>query len=218
MHSSFAERTEIASKITNYIHPFYENEGISFYRNKLISIEDIIEQKEVDSGNSADFKSLEMKAYHILTFQDEMGNTHEYQSPIKPKNIDSIMYYVVKNGKIKDVFSQSDKRKFKDYIHTNTEFKHPSKIYNFISFCTDSIFRICFVIFLFMSLVFALSAFFLDSNNNQNYVLSFASAAISYFIIMPMVVFSDDLCKNKWESFIQEKKDEEKDVILESFI
>lgn len=141
MHSSFAERTETASKITNAIHPFYENEDISFYKNKLIHIEDIIEQKEVDRGNAADFQSFEMKAYYILTFQDDIGNTHEYRSTIKPKNVGSIMYYVVENGKIKDVFSESDKERLKKHISIKTEYKYPNKIHRFTNFCFGSPFQ-----------------------------------------------------------------------------
>lgn len=221
MYSSFAERTETASKITNDIHPFYEKEGVSFYKNKLIHIEDIIEQKEVDRGNAADFQSFEMKVHYILTFQDDMGNTHEYQSTIKPKNVGSIMYYVVQNGKIKDVFSESDKIRFKNYIHINTKYKHPSKIHNFINFCTDRTFKLAIVISLLVLLVCGLSclsSYFADSPNNKDYILSFALGLISYFVILPSVMLAEHICGGKLESFIQKKQNEERDTMLEKFI
>lgn len=221
MYSSFAERTETASKITNDIHPFYEKEGVSFYKNKLIHIEDIIEQKEVDRGNAADFQSFEMKVHYILTFQDDMGNTHEYQSTIKPKNVGSIMYYVVQNGKIKDVFSESDKIRFKNHIHINTKYKHPSKIHNFINFCTDRTFKLAIVISLLVLLVCGLSclsSYFADSPNNKDYILSFALGLISYFVILPSVMLAEHICGEKLESFIQKKQNEERDAMLEKFI
>lgn len=221
MYSTLAEKTTIDLNVSKKMYPFYEEGDVSFYKNKLIHIEDIIEQKEIDRGNAADFKSFETKVYHLLTFQDEMGNTHEYQSTIKPKNVGGIMYYVVENGKIKDVFSESDKIRFKNYIHINTKYKHPSKIHNFINFCTDRTFKLAIVISLLVLLVCGLSclsSYFADSPNNKDYILSFALGLISYFVILPSVMLAEHICGEKLESFIQKKQNEERDAMLEKFI
>lgn len=221
MYSSFAERTEITSKITNDIHPFYENEGISFYKNKLIRIEDAIEQKEVDRGNAADFQSFEMKVYHILTFKDEMGNTHEYQSTIKPKNVGSIMYYAVEDGKIKDVFSESDKERFKKYIYIKKEYKNPNKIYRFTQFLFRSDSHVITLLscgwFLFSTLIYW-SGYFGYSPKDGPFAASLLFGGFcTVFVFIGLVLF-DIVFDRKVEKNIQKKRNEEKDAILKTFI
>ncbi len=221
MHSSFAERTETASKIKNAIHPFYENEDISFYKNKLIHIEDIIEQKEVDRGNAADFQSFEMKAYYILTFQDDIGNTHEYRSTIKPKNVGSIMYYVVENGKIKDVFSESDKERLKKHISIKTEYKYPNKIHRFTNFCFGSPFKaltIPFGSWFLFSTVIYLSGHFDYLSKDASFGVPVMLGGISSLFIFIIFSFFDVILQGKTESFIQKKQNEERDAMLKTFI
>lgn len=222
MHNKFAEQTiKIEVDVANKISPFYYNSGISFYKNRLIHVEDIIEQQVVNKGNSADFQSFETKAYHILTFQDEMGNTHEYQSTIKPNNVGSIMYYVTENGKIKDIFSESDKAKFKNHIHIKTEYKYPSKTYQFIDFYFNSIFNVTSMTSLwifFISALVYLSGHFNDLPDNGPYVVPLIFGMASLIPLIPTSLFVGIKLARKAKIFTREKQDEEKEAILKTFI
>lgn len=222
MQNTFAEKNiKIDVGIADKISPFYYNNGTSFYKNRLIHIEDIIEQQAVNKGNAADFQSFETKAYYILTFQDEMGNTHEYQSTIKPKNVGSIMYYVTENEKIKDIFSESDKARFKNHIHIKTEYKYPSKTYQFIDFYFNSIFNMTFMTSLwifFISALVYLSGHFNDLPDNGPYVVPLIFGMASLILLMPTSLFVGIKLVRKAKHFTREKQDEEKEAILKTFI
>lgn len=221
MYSTLAEKTTIDLNVSKKMYPFYEEGDVSFYKNKLIHIEDIIEQKEIDRGNAADFKSFETKVYHLLTFQDEMGNTHEYQSTIKPKNVGGIMYYVVENGKIKDVFSESDKERLKKYIDIKTEHKKFSKIYRFTQVFFRSDLRI---ITLFLCLWFLFSTFIYWSGNFVHFSKEepFGSSLLlggwSAFPVFITLAFFDSIFHQKAKKIMQKKQNEEKEAIFKTFI
>lgn len=221
MHSTLAKKTTIDLNVSKKMHPFYEEGDVSFYKNKLIHIEDIIEQKEVDRGNAADFKSFETKVYHLLTFQDEMGNTHEYQSTIKPKNVDIIMYYVVENGKIKDIFSESDKERLKKYIDIKTEHKKFSKIHRFTQvFFGSDLRRIAsFSCFWFLSSTFIYwSGNFVHFSKEEPFGISLLLGGWCAFFVFITLSFFDFIFDRKLEKNIQKKQNEEKEAIFKTFI
>lgn len=217
MHNKFAEQTiKIEVDVANKISPFYYNSGISFYKNRLIHVEDIIEQKEVNKDNSVDFQSFETKIYHLLTFQDEMGNTHKYRSSIKPKNIGDTMYYVVENGEIKDIFSEHNKNGLKKYLTVKGEYKYSNIIYKCCYFYIKNFLKI----FVFGTPICSIMLIIFNAFPSVNHDRAILSVLLSIHIIafsfMPFI-FLGHIHEEKANKFISDKEDKEKETLLETF-
>jgi len=100
--------------------PFYTKNDQMFYKNKLISVEEVFSAS--DSSHNEDknmqkhFNTYDSAISYILTFEDEYGNTHSHISRMKPKNIGDIFYYVTECGNLSYLTHESDKESLKEFI------------------------------------------------------------------------------------------------------
>ena len=103
--------------------PFYTNEKMSFYKNRLISIEEIVEMKNTssdwDENTKKHFDVFDFGSNYALTFKDEQGNTHIQISKKKPKQIGDIFYYVTNDDKLTYIAHETNKESLKQFISLN---------------------------------------------------------------------------------------------------
>jgi len=214
--NTFQERNE------NTIQPFYQDSGAMFYKNKLINVEDIVEHYEMNTDDNSEFEAYSSKISYLLTFEDERGNTHRYISSVKPKNIDALYYYVIKDDKVENIFPEKDRKKLKPYISIDTkyEYNNKSKIYSLASFFDRHPIKISIVLWI-LSLLFMFSF-------AQNYHSIFDYFLISMFAALPAgLIFIlgalvagevDQRFESKKDIFIEKKESEERKNILKTFI
>lgn len=102
------------------LSPFYTKENQMFYKNKLVSVEELIHTKDCSDERNGEFKK-HFSIYkpiieYVLTFEDKHGNTHSFTCDSKPKKIDDLFYYIIKDNNIAYIAHETDKASLKDFI------------------------------------------------------------------------------------------------------
>lgn len=108
-------------KVSDAPSPFYTNEKMSFYKNRLISVDEIVEMKNTSSDGDEHFDIFDFSSNYALTFEDEQGNTHVQISKKKPKKIGDIFYYVTNDDKLMHIAHETDKVSLKNLINLKKE-------------------------------------------------------------------------------------------------
>jgi len=108
------------NKVSVEISPFYTNEEMSFYKNRLIATEEVFSAFDSSHNENENtqkhFSNYDSAISYVLTFEDEYGNTHSHISRLKPKNIGDIFYYVTDCGDLVHITHESDKESLKEFI------------------------------------------------------------------------------------------------------
>lgn len=101
--------------------PFYTTDDQMFYKNKLISVEDIIHTKDCSDEHGEDFGKhfsiYKPTIEYILTFEDQYGNTHSLTCDSKPKKIDELFYYIIEDNHVVYITHETDKASLMDFIN-----------------------------------------------------------------------------------------------------
>lgn len=206
----------------NTVQPFYQDSGAIFYKKKLINVEDIIEHYEMNTDDNNEFEAYSAKVFYLLTFEDEQGNTHKYISSVKPKNIGAVYYYIIKDGKLENIFPEKDKKKLKPYISIDTkyEYNNKSKIYSLASFLVRHPVKIFLVLWVLFSLFLLLSV-----TNSYSIFDHFIASALTLLptgvIFILGSLMAGDLVQrfeSKNDIFVKQKENEERRNILKTFI
>lgn len=108
------------NEISREPSPFYTKESQMFYKNKLVSVEEIIYTKDCSDERKAEFKK-HFSIYkpiieYVLTFEDQYGNAHSFTCDSKPKKIDDLFYYIIKDNHIAYITHETDKASLKHLI------------------------------------------------------------------------------------------------------
>ena len=100
--------------------PFYTKNDKTFYKNKIISVEEIIYTKDCSDERNGEFRKhfsiYKPTIEYILTFEDQYGNTHSFTCDSKPKKIDDLFYYIIEDNHIAYIAHENDKESLKDFI------------------------------------------------------------------------------------------------------
>ena len=203
----------------NTVLPFYQDSGAMFYKNKLINVEDIVEHYEMNTDDNNEFEAYSSKISYLLTFEDDKGDIHNHISPVKPKNIGAVYYYVIKDNKLKNIFPEKDRKKLKPYISIDTkyEYNNKSKIYSLASFVDRHHIKITAFLYPISSLLVGfLFSFF------TNPLDAYLSACLFSLIIMFIPIYIADRISNHFHNesniFVKQKENEERENILKTFI
>lgn len=206
----------------NTIQPFYQDDCAMFYKNKLINVEDIVEHYEMNTDDNSEFEAYSSKISYLLTFEDYKGNTHNYISSVKPKNIGAVYYYVIEDDKLENIFPEKDRKKLKPYISIDTkyEYNNKSKIYSLASFLGRhpiKIFIALWVLFLVFLLLSIPSPY-----STVDYIIASALTGFPTIVTFILGAFITENVekhfKSKADIFIEQKENEEREHILKTFI
>lgn len=100
--------------------PFYKKDDQMFYKNRLVSVEEILHTKDCSDERKEEFKKhfsiYKPTIEYVLTFEDQHGNTHSFTCDSKPKKIDDLFYYIIKDNNIAYIAHETDKASLKDFI------------------------------------------------------------------------------------------------------
>lgn len=101
--------------------PFYTKNDQLFFKNKLISVEEIIHTKDCSDEHNEEFRkhfSIYKPAIeYILTFEDQYGNTHSMTCNSKPKKIDEMFYYIIEDNHVVYITHETYKASLMDFIN-----------------------------------------------------------------------------------------------------
>lgn len=110
-------------KVFDAPSPFYTNEKMSFYKNRLIAVEEMVEIEDISSGcdenTKRHFDIFNSNIIYNLTFEDEQGNTHIQRAKKKPKQVGDVFYYVTNDDKLTHIAHETDKESLKQFICLN---------------------------------------------------------------------------------------------------
>lgn len=108
------------NEISREPSPFYTKESQMFYKNKLVSVEEIIYTKDCSDERNGEFNKhfsiYKPTIEYVLTFEDQHGNTHSFTCDSKPKKIDDLFYYIIKDNHIAYIAHETDKASLKNFI------------------------------------------------------------------------------------------------------
>lgn len=153
------------NEISESPSPFYKTENQKFYKNRLVSVEELIHTKDCSDERNGEFRKnfsiYKPTIEYLLTFEDQHGNTHSFTCDSKPKKIDDLFYYIIKDNHITYIAHENDKESLKDFIGI----EHDDADYNKVS---DKIFK--------------LGIFF--DNNDEPMFLLFLIAYFSGLVLM----------------------------------
>ena len=199
--------------------PFYTNEEIAFYKNRIIAIEEVFSASDSSHNENKNmqkyFNTYDSDISYILTFQDEYGNTHSHISRMKPKNIGDIFYYVTECGNLVHLTHESDKKSLKDFIDLYFESYNEYKGIRFKAadiftrhFSSISLFCLSFCL---ISIVGMIAGILTDSG--MMILLSFLLCFMS-FLTFQILKISTIRSDKEIDKIISE----EKEKILKSFL
>ena len=203
--------------------PFYINEKMSFYKNRLIAIEEIVEMKNTssdwDENTRTHFDLFDFSSNYALTFEDEQGNTHIQTSKKKPKRIGDMFYYITNDDKLTYIahetnkeslkkFISLDKGKYGDYAGISISFKLLSFFEKRPKFFISSMLTLWVMTAVFCSycLVFHKTSVF--------YVLAAILGFIQPFLSTSIMLKIQEKCDEKIDKIISDKTEN----IFKSFI
>ena len=132
MNISLNNKSKIGLDNRILIHPFYQEENGEFYKNKLVDIKEVFYQVEIDTEDNNEFEAYKYETYYLLTFTNEAGDFHQYKSKVKPKNIDKVFYYIVKDEEITNIFPEKNKKELKKYITVKNDYSYDNNIFKLI--------------------------------------------------------------------------------------
>lgn len=203
----------------NTVLPFYQDSGAMFYKNKLINAEEIVEHYEMNTDDNSEFEAYSSKICYLLTFEDDKGNIHKHTSSVKPKNVGAIYYYIIKDGKLKNIFPEKDRKKLKPYISVNIKYDNKkSKLYSFTSFIQKHPIKIFSAVWFILSALIAYALLPIFHNKPDAFFVGSIFSSIPTAILVYIIESIHKFFNNETESFITQKENEERECILKTFI
>lgn len=210
-------------KVSDAPSPFYTNEKISFYKNRLIAIEEIVEMKNTssdwDENTKKHFDVFDFGSNYALTFEDEQGNTHIQISKKKPKQIGDIFYYVTNDDKLTHIAHETNKESLKKFISLDKgeygDYADIGITFKILSFFEKrpKFFILSMLTLLVMTAIFCIYCLVFHKNFAP-YALTAVLGFILPFLSSSIIFKIQDKCDEKIDKIISDKTEN----IFKSFI
>lgn len=212
MNISLNNKSKIELDNSILIHPFYREENGEFYKNKLVDIKEVFYQVEIDTEDNNEFEAYKYETYYLLTFTNEAGDFHQYKSKVKPKNIDKVFYYIVKDEEITNIFPEKNKKELKKYITVKNDYIYDNSIFKLIEY---NPFKTLIIGCGSILTLIHLSGCFDNLHPGDSLFLSFI---IGVWLPLFLFFLLTLRYQRKIEKFKSKKEQEEKETAFEKFI